>query len=487
VILSDIDTGGRPAHLLTSGGQALSTALITGSRTIPWSEGGALEKLDVDFWIEAWQAQGGSAALSLGALRYLIRQLEELRQNPDLQPIYLQPALTAQPSPVYASRADSRDGWYYIDALQSDPESYNGRGAVEAKMTLSRVASAAASSSLVVAYTGGALASTYSATPTPLVAFPVGSTLQPATTGSRTGGEGAIPISTSPVPNPLPFVRPGTIAGLFTGGCRVWDTISTGSNPVPVAGGTYVHANWVEVKGPNHDFVGDCVVTNGLLLFLYAAGSAPCPLVYLWNTSLGTATWQSIGSVQLQDNAGNAGVLREINLDRLGLQEVRVRLRASTSAGNYVEVRQKLQAGCYHAYAELWPLTQSLTNQLALVWSSTAVYATGFTDTTSSTTFPSNLALTTTSGYAAAQGSASGAPIFGFLFQNAPTTGQGRLSTTSLFGYGDAVGPLVGSMKLYGFFAIPYSGAVVLATARGIVAPLFAQYLFDRSTSWVLG
>lgn len=488
MILSTLDLGGRPAHLVSSGGQAIQATQVVRKAAAAFSGGGTLRKLDIDGWVEAWQALGGQAAGSLAALRLLRQQLEELRENPELQPVYLQAALTAQTGPVYTSRTDSHDGWYLVDALTIDMETYNGRGAAELKGTLTHVGPATPAA-LALAYAGAALSSSYSATATPLIAYPVGATGQPATTGSRTGGEGVIPLSTLSLTgiNPAPFSPPATIAGLFTGGVRVWDTISTASNPVPVAGGTFVNANWVEVFGTQHDFAGDMVVTNGLQLHLYVVGSAPCPLVYMWNTTLGTPTWQSIGSVQYQDNAGNAGTLRSYDIDRLGLQEVRVRARLNTSAGNWALLKTKLQAGRYDTYLEFWPQTQANTNQLGLLWSSTAVYATGLTDTTTSTTFPSNLATTSVSGYAAAQGSASGSPLFGWLYQVTPTTAQGRLSTTSVFGFGDTGGPGLGSMRLYGFFVAPYSGAVVTATSRGIVAAIFTQWLFDRSVAWVRG
>ena len=160
---------------------------------------------------------------------------------------------------------------------------------------------------------------------------------------------------------------------------------------------------------------------------------------------------------------------------------------ASTTAGNYSMFKHKLVAGGYHIYCEAWPLTESEISQTNLLWIAAAAYATGFTEVTSSTTFPSNLTTTTANGYSAAQGSAAGSPIFGFFYQNTPTTAQGRLVTATSFALGDTAGPAAGSFKLYGFFAVPYSGTVVLATAQGIVAPLFQQWKFDRSTRWVRG
>ena len=488
-IINDIDLGPSNPWPDWQQGQVMGSALIEGTRTIVWPRGATQVRMDVTFLVTAWQAIGGQAAMTFGAARYLIRQLEELAANPDLQPVYIQ--WTASGAAGAFNRADEHDGWYVIEHIQPNYRRFILGGVVETKLTVVEMAPTTPAS-LSTWYSGAALSSNYSATSTALIAFPVGSTQQPPTAASRTGGEGAIPITTSPVPNPLPFVRPGTIAALYTGGCRVWDTINTGSNPVPVAGGTYVNANWVEVKGTQHDFAGDCVVTNGLLLLLYQVGQANIPRVYLWDTSLGTATWHLIGDGKYNDNAANTGTLREVNLDKLGLQEVRVRCVASTSAGNYSIFRHKVPAGGYHVYCEAWPLTQGDTSQTNFAWDTSAgigAYVTGFTDTTSSTTFPSNLATTTVNGYSAAQGSASGSPLFGFFYQNIPTTAQGRLVSTTSFALGDTAGPASGSFKLYGFFAVPSAGVPdpTLVAQRALLAPLFQQFLFDKTVRWARG
>ena len=484
MIIGAIDVGGGHPFPMPTTGQTIGNALIEGSRTIVWPRGRIVEKQDVTFWVRAWNGLGGNSDGYL-AVRAMLAQLEELAGSPDLQPVYIQWAATAQSGQYNATTP--HDGWYAVDNLQPDYSKFVVSGQVQVKMSASR-AGAAAPSSLAAWYSGAALSSTYSATQSIVVAFPVGSTA-PATSGSRAGGEGSIPIATlaSAGPNPAPFVRPATIAGLYTGQVHVYDTINTGSNPVPTSGGTFVNSSWVEVFGTGHDFQGDCVITNGLLLLLYAVGSAPSPSVYFWNTSLGTPSWQLIGTIQYQDNAGNAGTVRAIDLDRVGLEEVRIRTRLSTSAGNWAMLKQKLQRGTYHAYCEFWPLSQANTSQLGLAWNAASAYATGFTESTSSTTFPSNLATTTTSGYAGAQASATASPIFGWLYQNIPTTAQGRLSSTSVFGLGDTSGPAQGSYQLYGFFAIPTTGAPSVATDRTTLAPIYSQYLFDRTVTWARG
>src|SRR5438105_1458861 len=79
-----------------------------------------------------------------------------------------------------------------------------------------------------------------------VVGFPIGATPQEnAASGngpvafSRAGAEGTIPIIFNPLSNPTPFTPPGTLANLFKGGCRIFDTLNTSSNPVPAAPGGY--------------------------------------------------------------------------------------------------------------------------------------------------------------------------------------------------------------------------------------------------------
>lgn len=487
MIINSLDLGGRPARLAPTAGQVIGNAIVAGSRTTLWPTAAAVSQLDVEFWISAWQALGGQAANSLAANRLLRNQLKEFSLNPDL-PAYVQWAQTTQTNPAYVARTDPDDGWFLLQNLTWDPESYNQQGSILARATF-QAAAEPPPSGTATAYAGAGLSSTYSAAPVPLVAFPLGATGQPPTTGSRTGGEGAVPFSTSPVPTPVPWVPSATIANLFKGGLHVYDTVTTGGNAVPVAGGVFLNANWVEVFGPTHDFTGDCVLTNGLLLLLCQTGVAHACSLYLWNTSLGTPTWQLQATLDYADNATNAGTLRTIDLDRLSMEEVRLRLRLNTSTGSWALLKLKLQRGRYDCYVEFWPLTQTPSNLNAVALTAASAYVTAFTDTTSQTVFPASLATTTVSGYAAVQGSASGSPILGWFFQNIPGGAiQGRAESSTLFGYGgDGGAPGVGTGRLYGFFAVPYSGAVVLATARGIVAPIFQQYLFDKSLSWVRG
>lgn len=471
MIIGDLDLGGRPAHLNPRAGMVLGNAHVLGSRTIAWAEGGDLSKLDVSFWISAWQPRGGQPANSVQANRYLRMQLKQLALSPDLQPVYIQWAASADPT--FPSRTDPDDGWYFIDSLTWDPETYNQAGAIEARLTVTQVAPTAPSS-LAAWYSGAALGSTYSQAATPLIAYPIGSTQQPAAALSRTGAEGAIPCSILPLSggaNPAPFVRPATIAGLYSGQCRVYDTLSTGTYPVPISGG-FVNGNWLEIKGAQHDINGDLVVTNGLLLLLYQVGQVGVPLVYFWNTSLASPAWQQAGIIQYLDNVPNGATLREINVEKVAAEEVRIRARMSTSAGNWAEFRQKLQRGCQHVYCEFSPLTQANTFGGFMQWitaqNQKILWAdTGVVDAV--VQLSTGLPAGSLGGWCGAFGQTANGPILGFLYQNPPSGSQGASTGSPNFLYpGDSSGPAQGSFRLYGFFVVPFVNAPNLqAEAEG--------------------
>lgn len=480
MIFNDLDVGGSHGFPAPQIGQTIGTALIEGSRTIVWPRGQLAEKQDVRFWVSAWQAVGGQAAGSFQALRYLIRQLEELATNPNLQPVYIQWTATAATGGYNV--ADTHDGWYVIHDLQPDYQKFIVSGLLTAKLTVSQVAPSLPSP-LALWWSGAALSSNYSAPASNFVGFPIGSVIPP-TLQNRTAAEGAIPCAGSVTLNPLYFAPPSTIASLFTGQVRVYDNLVAGSTPP--TNGTYISSNWVEVKGTTHVFAGDVVVTNGLLLLRFQVGTANSPEVWVWNSV--TSAWTQIGAIQYQENGGATGNLRSISLDLVGLEEVRVNLVCSTaSGGNFCRFRMKLQRGFYGVPVEVWPQTQAHTSKTNLVWSLASAYATGFTDTSSSTTFPTDLAVTTTSGYSAGQGSANNSPLFGFFYQNQPTTDQGYMSSSTLLGLGDTAGPAAGSFILYGFFAMPYSGTPSVATARSQIAPEFQRFLYNRTVRWARG
>ncbi len=480
---NDLDLGPSHPWPVPTMGQNLNTAM-GGADELVWSLGGSLGKqVGVGIGVNAWRALGGQSANSPAALELLLRQLEEVASNRDLQPVNIQWTSTGVGGGAL-NAPELHDGWYYLSNLQPNYSTVMG-GFVICTMDASLVAPYTLSR-WAVGYVGGAMNSSYSATPSTLINFPIGATLPPPTAGTRVGAEGTIPISTFPVGNinPAPMVRPGTIAAAFTGCIKVFDTMDTTANPIPTSAGVFVNTNWVQVYGRKHMWTGDCVVTNGLWLLLFQAGQAGAPKVYFWNTSI-TAVWQYLGDIEYQDNSANVGTLREVSIEMLGWHEVRIRVMLSTSAGNWAKLWYKLDAAGYHGYVGFQPMTQSNTSLNALSWTIVGggTYATGFTESTSSTTFPSSLATTSVSGYAGAQAAATASPIFGWFYQNTPTN-QGRLASTTVFGLGDSAGPTQGAVRRYGFWMLPTTGAPSVATDRTLAAPLFAQWLVRRSVRW---
>lgn len=464
MIIGAIDIGGAhpwpggSSSLL--GGQVVGTAVIESSRTIVWPRGGVVEQQDVVFWVQAWQALGGSAAGSFQALLYLLRQLEELASNTDLQAVYVQWATTAQPNPPY-NAPDPHDGWYVIEKIRPDYASAPS-GFVAVSATMDKLAPTPPAS-LATWYAGAALATTYTATATPLIAFPIGASGAPGTTGSRTGAEGVVPYTINPLTNamnPVGWVRPGTIAALYTGQAHVYDTVSTSSNPIPLSG-SFVNTNWVEVFGTQHDLVGDYVITNGLLLLLFQVGQVAAPTLYFWNTSLGTPAWQQALTLNYKDSPSfNIGTAREVNLERVGLEEVRLRVRLSSSAGQWAQLRFKLQRGMRHASVEFLPLTETNAQAFGLDILGAATPKIAYNEAAiADASSSANLAASTVNGFGAAFGTGTNGPIYGWLYQNPPATGQPSIGGSADIGFGDGATPTVGTYQLYGVFATPWTAA----------------------------
>lgn len=462
MILNGIDIGGNSnPYLLPVVGQSMGSALVYGSRTIIWPEGALVEQQqNITFWVTAWQALGGGAAGSFAAVRYLMRQLEELVQNPDLSPIYIQWSATAQPGQY--SSPDPHDGWYILTDFEPDYSSFAPSGWIQVKQATAQQVGPGLPSPLAVAYVGGTLATNYAGPATPLVAVPIGAGQGPSSGGfvSRTGAEGGINCYLSPPVNPVPFNPPATVAGLFTGQARVFDTVVSGGNAVPTTG-AYTNANWVEVLAANHEFAGDCVLTNGLLLLHFQTGLFGAPDIWFWNTQLATPAWQHQGFVLYLDPSSNNGTLQQITLERVDPERCQIRVMVSTSAGNWVRLIWKLERGMYHAPVELWPLTAATTSTtgLNIVPSITAQFA--FTETNALDQQVDGAAgiggSTPNYGYEAMFGQQANGPLFGWLLQNKSSNAQGYVNSSGNLVIGD-VTP-VGTFARYALWVTPFATA----------------------------
>lgn len=459
MILNNLDLG-APSHPWATPivGQNVGTVLIEGVETTVWPRGSIERKQTVSFYVKAWQAIGGQSANTSGAMKYLLKQIEELASNRDSQPVYIQWTATADPAALY-NTSELHDGWYTIDEFEPDYSHNVVTGPVQCRMTVTEVA-AAAPRSVALAYQGAALSSNFSGTALNLVSLPVGSTAMESSF-NRTAAEGSVPCILSPVASPEPLVLSSTISNIFLGRVHVYDTINTASNPVPTSGGTFVNANWVEVFYTDHDFAGDCVVTNGLQLLLFQQGQARICQAYLWNTATSPTNWQQwTSSVAYIDVAGNGGTLQSYSLGRIGPEECSIKAFLSTSGGKSAQVRLRLQRGRYEVRADFMPLVEATTNNATLSFVLPAtpkiVYnSTQVADNVLSETSP---AVATDYGYAAAFIASTAQPFIpGFLYQNEPGGSQPFIAgNNARVQLGDTTSLAVNAQRSYGFFAVPY-------------------------------
>ncbi len=470
MIINALDLGDSHPWRKPIVGQSIGELLIEGLETLVWPRGSLPKKQTVTFTAKNWQSIGGAAAFSLAATKYLLKQVEELASNRDQQPCYIQWDATAMPGAAL-NASDFHDGWYILDSFEPDYENYVVTGLVQCRMTVTEVA-AAPPRRVGLAYSGGALASNFSGAAQNLLSLPVGSTALESSF-TRTGAEGSIPCVLAPVVSPEPLVLSTTIANIFKGGVHVYDTINTGSNPVPTSGGTFVNANWVEVFDTHHDFQGDCVISNGLLLLLFQAGVQKTCTLYLWNTALAVATWQLICGPTYQDNAVNGAFDEAYSLVRVGAEECALAvLNTSTGAASPQSARTiiRLQRGQFYAREDLMMLTQANTHYGSLLMSALPanikiLYNGGsICDQILSESSPTTQ---TDYGYGCAFIASTAQPfIAGFLYQNQPATQPHTYFPPSAhFGLGDTTGPALNAQRSYAFFAIPYGVSGSYSTA----------------------
>lgn len=454
MILNDLDPGGAHPFPAPQSGQVVGDVLIEGSRKIVWARGGEKEQHDITFWAQAWQGAGGQGASSYLALRYLLRQLEELAKNADMQPAHIQFAGTAQSGQYNVSTP--HDGWYVIESLQPAYDAFVVSGLVQVKATITLV-SPSLPSALRMLYEGTALSSTYSTAAINLVAFPLGATAPP-TSWSRTGAEGTVPLAviSASGPNPSPFVPSATLANLWSAGVRCFDTVTAGGNAVPT-GGAAANATWVQVYGLLHDLTGDLVLSNGLLLLrVNQAGTTD---VWCWNTQLSTQAWQQVGVARYVDSGGNVGTVRSIDLEMVGLRRTRATVLLSTSAGNWARMSWELDAGHYAAAVDFMPLTEANTSNQGLDLNlSTAVHLVANESTAYdvATQGAGSLAPTSGAGWSVAIGTTANQLLCGIAWQNPPNSAQPRAVSTTDLGFGETTGPSQGSFRTYAIWAAPY-------------------------------
>jgi hypothetical protein len=457
-IFNGIDVGLVTRLQGPSAGQEAGSLLVEGSGVTSWARGSKASTRSVAIDVQAPFAIGGNAAYSKAATALVVQQLVELANNRSAQPCYVQWSSGAGQITV-----GPFDGWYRLDAVI--PLEWYWNNHVPCQVTATLIA-AGAPRQVALSYSGGALATNFSGAAVNLVSLPVGSTAM-ETSFTRTGGEGAVPCVSAPVASPEPFVPSTTLTNLWKGGAHVYDTINTSTNPVPTAGGTFIHANWVEVFGTDHDFVGDCVITNGLQLLLFQINQGQIAVCYVWNTALATPTWQTYGNLVYLDNVFATGTLRAYTLVRVGPEECALTLTSSVATVAQHTIR--LQRGRYDVRVDFRPLGAAISAARTLLLTgisgSPKILFNGnsVSDAVLIETAP---LVATDYGFGAAFPIVTSSIIYGFLYQNQPSANQPGNPNTVQVALGDATSLAVNAQRSYGFFAVPYGSSGSFSTSN---------------------
>lgn len=467
MIVNRVDCGASHPVAKPVTGQQVGSQHMEGREMVIWARGSIERKQTVSFRAIAWTGYGGAAAMTSQAAKYLVKQLEELASNGSLMPVYIQWNATADPNALY-NASELHDGWYIIEDLSPDYGSNIVTAIVLCSMTVTQIASKLPNR-LGLSYLGGARQSNYLGVGTPLLSLPVSST--PVDTASgRFTAEGVAPAiavtAVNPASSPEWFVPGATTADLFKGGVHIYDTINTSSNPVPLTGAA-VHANWLEVFYLDHDFTGDCVITNGLHLLLFQIGVAgQVAKLYLYSTGLSPVGWQAWA------NLGSAGVsvLQQWSLTLVAPDECA--LDATCSGGGLgasALLHFRLLRGAYEFWVDLIPQSTALaaTNTLELVLPVTPKIFFNELHAMDPNLDLGDMGVTANYGYGGAFIASASYPFLcGFLYQNQPGQGQLARFDGTAIQLGDTVGLAIGAVRSYGVFCVPYG-----VTGAGAYSP----------------
>lgn len=437
MLINDRDLGATSNPWLKPvSGQLRGELMIEGVEDIAYPRGSVLREIDSEVWVHAWQSVGGQPAGSFLSARYFMKQLEQLASNRSMNPALVLWSTTAEPGAY--SAADPHDGWWEIDDFTPDYLSFLPSGYVKVHLKATWVA-ATAPRRMGMAYVGGALPTNFSGAALNLLSLPVGSSAMDAVF-NRVGAEGNIPCILSPAaPSPEPVVLSATPANIFKGGVHVYDTLNTGTNQVPTAG-LFVNANWVEVFGTDHDFVGDCVLTNGFLLLLFQAGALGVQ-VYFWNTALAVAAWQLYANpLGYLDTGFGGGTIRSYSPERIGAEEASLTVVFQSATPNGALLAFRLQRGVPVVRIDPRPLTQptwlSGSNATGVLYMIPAVpkilyNSAKVADNALSEPNPSPA---NDYGFGAAIVTSVGAPIGGWVYENQPGTQPAIASNILILG-----------------------------------------------------
>lgn len=305
--INDVQLGANQPIRKPQFAQTLGDAFIEGVGPVVFSRGASFADMPIRVFVKSPIAIAGNAALSQAANEALVRWLEELGRNGDVQPVYVRWS---------DSRALPQDGWWYLSDVRPD-YTFSSAGAIPVDMTFRQRGQAG--SPVSTSWGGGALKSVYTAVPVNLLSLPQNAS--GIITGVRTGAEGSYPYVTNPPgPGSVGYLPSSTIDDSFKAACSAYDALlGLSTNPVPVAG-LAVNANWLEARGTDHYYTGDVVLTNGLLMLTVALNGS----VQLWGWNANTAVWTLGGTIQTFDNPGNQGTPIAARITKVSDEEVGV-------------------------------------------------------------------------------------------------------------------------------------------------------------------
>lgn len=453
--INDLDLSIRQPIPAPKTGLELRPLTIFGSRPVILPTGATATAQSIAVSVSAGSAIAGASAGTQQATQYLVKQLEELASNPSV--------------PVYIRWGGSvlHNGWYYVNNCEPYYSTIS-QGWAQVAMEVIYLGPGL-NAGAAIWYGGGSLSTTYSGTGVTFIGFPLGSTHVPATSITRTGAEGAIPCAVSPSSslNPLYYQRSGTVGDWFKGGVRIFDSMSSGGNAPPTDGTTW-NASWLEVKGTEHEFQGDLILTNGLVLFVFNVGASRVARAYLWSTAKSTPAWQVVGDIKVNDNSSNVGTLVGIDLADITGRKGVVQVTLVTSAGNQVWMEWRLRRGRYHVHFDFSPLSQSNTASNAIALVPDQAPKAVFTSAAASDAAVSASSLGTPAdyGYVAAFVNSATYPYIVGLLAQGDVTKVAPTNTSTTIGIGDTSGPAQGYLRTFGFFALPYGVSGSYSTAN---------------------
>lgn len=459
-IINNLDLGAHPTWQASQStrvgavwGGDTQSEIVEGGQEIFWSRSGLVRARQETIWVTV------SPSDPVAVLR-LVRQLQELSGNPNMQPVFIQ-----WQSGAGNILSDPEDGWYTLESVTPNEE-VAADGSLQVDVKVSYLAPGLGSRALALTSIGGPAAIGWGGPSLHWLSYPPNSLNVPFPV-NRFGGEGYIPVSYQLPPGislPQLFGPSPTISDLFKGRVTVYDTINTISNPVPTGGGNAA-AGWVEVFHPDHTFVGDCVISNDLILLLFQDAATNIAQVYFWNIS--TNQWQLAGSLGGNDSGPpnpSTWNIQGWTLGRISYRETSILINMASTNNNWCQFMIRVIAGAHYIRIRFLGLSQNNSRQDQLFF--TPSVNSKLINYTDLNVLDNSLSLEQISmplsvssfGYSGCFVANSGLPmLFGWLYLD--STGQlfqGDVLSNGI-AIGDTnVGPLINIPRFYGFYVSPW-------------------------------